>query len=55
VFIGAGRVQMVAPLVYQQIGLVFNWPFGAAIAFIILAVSVIGIVAHDQIVRERPA
>ena len=53
IFIGAGRVQMVAQLVYEQIGLVFNWPFGAAIALIILSVSVIGIIAHDQLIKEN--
>lgn len=55
IFIGGGRVQMVAPLVYEQIGRAFNWPFGAAIAFIILAVSIVGIILHDTIVRENQA
>jgi len=55
VLIGGGRVQMVAPLVYQQVGLTFDWPFGAAIAFIILAVSVSGIILHDLVLKEKGA
>ncbi len=53
IFIGGQRVQMVAPLVYQQIGKTFNWPFGAAISLVILVVSIAGICLHDFFLRRR--
>jgi putative spermidine/putrescine transport system permease protein len=51
VFIGGKRVQMIAPLVYEQIGVVFNWPFGAAMSLIILAISLVGIALNDRLMR----
>ncbi len=53
VFIGGKRVQMIAPLVYEQIGVVFNWPFGAAMSLVILAISIGGIALNDRLMRER--
>ncbi len=53
VFIGGKRVQMIAPLVYEQIGVVFNWPFGAAMSLIILAISVAGIALNDRLMRRH--
>lgn len=35
--IGGGRVKVMPTMVYQQAMTVLNWPFGAAIAFILLA------------------
>lgn len=53
VFIGGKRVQMIGPLVYEQISVAFNWPFGAALSLIILAISIFGIWLNDRLMRER--
>ncbi len=53
VFIGGKRVQMIAPLVYEQIGVAFNWPFAAAMSLIMLVVSVVGIALNDRLMRRQ--
>lgn len=53
VFIGGKRVQMIGPLVYEQISVAFNWPFGAALSLIILAISIFGIWLNDRLMREH--
>lgn len=39
VLLGGSQFQMMAPAVYDQFVRVTNWPFGAALAFILLAVT----------------
>lgn len=39
VLIGGPTFHMMAPTVYQQIAKVMNWPFGAALSFILMAVT----------------
>ncbi|MGC2778474.1 MAG: ABC transporter permease [Bradyrhizobium sp.] len=39
VLLGGPQFQMMAPAVYDQFNRVSNWPFGAALAFILLAVT----------------
>lgn len=39
VLLGGAEFRMMAPTVYQQFALVMNWPFGAALAFILIAVT----------------
>ncbi len=41
VLLGGPQFQMMAPAVYDQFNRVGNWPFGAALAFILLAVTMI--------------
>lgn len=52
VLLGGPQFQMMAPAVYDQFNRVSNWPFGAALAFILLAVTllmtVIGSVALSR-------
>jgi putative spermidine/putrescine transport system permease protein len=37
--IGGPRIQMVGSLIYQQVLTILNWPFAAAMAFILLVVT----------------
>ncbi|HWK94642.1 MAG TPA: ABC transporter permease [Pseudolabrys sp.] len=39
ILLGGPEFRMMAPVVYQQFALVMNWPFGAALAFILIAVT----------------
>jgi putative spermidine/putrescine transport system permease protein len=39
VLLGGPEFKMMAPVVYQQFALILNWPFGAALAFILIAVT----------------
>jgi len=39
VLIGGPSVQMMGPLVFQQISKVGNWPFGSALAWVLMAVT----------------
>jgi putative spermidine/putrescine transport system permease protein len=37
--IGGPRIQMVGSLIYQQVTTILNWPFAAAMAFILLVIT----------------
>jgi putative spermidine/putrescine transport system permease protein len=37
--IGGPRIQMVGSLIYQQVLTILNWPFAAAMAFILLVIT----------------
>ncbi len=39
VLIGGPTFHMMAPTVYQQVAKAMNWPFGAALAFVLMAVT----------------
>ncbi len=41
VLIGGPSVHMMGPLVYQQIAKVANWPFGSALAWVLMAVTLV--------------
>ncbi len=53
VLIGGPTFHMMAPTVYQQIAKVMNWPFGAALAFILMAVTMILTVGVSVVVQRR--
>ncbi len=53
VLIGGPTFHMMAPTVYQQIAKVMNWPFGAALAFILMAVTLILTVGVSVVVQRR--
>lgn len=53
VLIGGPTFHMMAPTVYQQIAKVMNWPFGAALAFILMAVTLILTVGVSVLVQRR--
>ncbi len=53
VLIGGPTFHMMAPTVYQQIAKVMNWPFGAALAFILMAVTMILTVGVSVMVQRK--
>jgi putative spermidine/putrescine transport system permease protein len=53
VLLGGPRFQMMGPLVYGQFVQQNNWPFGGAIAFILMAATLILTLAAHWIVQQR--
>lgn len=53
VLIGGPKFHMMAPTVYQQVSKAMNWPFGSALAFILMAVTLILTVAASSVVQRR--
>jgi putative spermidine/putrescine transport system permease protein len=44
---------MMAPLVYDQIAQQANWPLGSALAFVLMAVTLILTVASNILLRRQ--
>lgn len=53
VLLGGPKFQMMAPLVYGQFAGVSNWPFGAAISFILMTATLLLTVAANLAVQRR--
>ena len=53
--LGGPLFKMMAPLVYNQFTQQANWPFGAAIAFILMTVTLLLTVAANLILQRRAA
>jgi putative spermidine/putrescine transport system permease protein len=53
--LGGPLFKMMAPLVYNQFTQQTNWPFGGAIAFILMAVTLTLTLAANLVVRHRGA
>lgn len=53
VLLGGPRFQMMAPLVYDQISQQSNWPLGSALAFILMAVTLVLTLASNLLLRRR--
>jgi len=53
VLLGGPKFQMMGPLVYGQFAGVNNWPFGAAISFILMTATLLLTVAANVIVQRR--
>jgi putative spermidine/putrescine transport system permease protein len=53
VLLGGPRFQMMAPLVYDQISQQSNWPLGSALAFILMAATLILTLASNLMLRQR--
>jgi len=53
VLLGGPRFQMMGPLVYNQFVQQNNWPFGGAIAFILMAVTLSLTIAANMLLRRR--
>ena len=53
VLLGGPQFQMMAPAVYDQFSRVSNWPFGAALAFILLAVTLLLTVLGSHFIGRR--
>lgn len=51
--IGGARVQVIPTVIYQQALTLFNWPFGAAIAFIMLFTTLALLLAALTVVERR--
>lgn len=55
VLLGGPQFQMMAPAVYDQFVRATNWPFGAALAFILLGVTMTLALVGSALVARRPA
>ncbi|TXL82069.1 ABC transporter permease [Vineibacter terrae] len=53
VLLGGPKFQMMGPLVYGQFAGVNNWPFGAAISFILMTATLLLTIAANLIVQRR--
>ncbi|MET3355818.1 UNVERIFIED_ORG: putative spermidine/putrescine transport system permease protein [Xanthobacter viscosus] len=53
VLIGGPSFQMMAPAVYQQVAKAMNWPFGAALAFVLMAVTLVLTTTANVLVQRR--
>ena len=53
VLIGGPRFHMMAPEVYQQVAKAMDWPFGAALAFVLMTVTLILTTAANAIAQRR--
>ena len=52
VLLGGPRFRMMAPLVYDQISGQSNWPLGSALAFILMAVTLILTIVSNLLLRR---
>ena len=53
VLLGGPRFQMMAPLVYTQISEQANWPLGGALAFVLMAATLLLTVGANTLVQRR--
>lgn len=53
VLIGGPSFHMMAPTVYQQVAKAMNWPFGAALAFVLMAVTLLLTTTANVLVQRR--
>ena len=53
VLLGGPRFQMMGPLVYNQFVQQNNWPFGGAIAFILMTATLVLTLAANLVVQQR--
>ena len=43
---GGGKVEMIGTLINRQFGVARNWPFGSAIALVLMALVLLGVIAY---------
>ncbi|WP_294923346.1 ABC transporter permease [uncultured Paracoccus sp.] len=53
VLLGGPTFHMMAPTVYQQVAKAMNWPFGSALAFILMSVTLILTVGVSALVQRK--
>jgi putative spermidine/putrescine transport system permease protein len=53
VLLGGPRFQMMGPVVYGQFAGLNNWPFGAALAFVLMTATLLLTVASNVLVQRR--
>ncbi len=51
--LGGPQFQMMAPAVYEQFARASNWPFGAALAFILLFITVVLTTVGNSVITKR--
>ena len=51
--LGGPEFRMMAPIVFQQFALLSNWPFGAALAFVLIAVTGVASIASSYILARQ--
>ncbi|MFG1464741.1 ABC transporter permease [Xanthobacter sp. DSM 24535] len=53
VLIGGPQFHMMAPTVYQQVAKAMNWPFGAALAFVLMGVTLVLTTTANALVQRH--
>ena len=53
VLLGGPKFQMMGPLVYGQFAQQNNWPFGAAISFVLMSATIILMLSANRLLRQR--
>ncbi len=53
VLLGGSQFKMMAPALYDQVARASNWPFGAALAFVLMVATVVLTLASTLILRRR--
>jgi putative spermidine/putrescine transport system permease protein len=53
VLLGGPRFQMMAPLLYWEFGTNNNWPFASALAFILMATTLLLTVIANTLIPRR--
>jgi putative spermidine/putrescine transport system permease protein len=53
VLLGGPQFHFMAPTVYQQVAKAMNWPFGSAIAFILMGVTLALTLVANTLVQRR--
>ena len=51
--LGGPGYKMMAPALYEQISVISNWPFGSALAFILMATTVLATLVVTRVVRGK--
>lgn len=51
--IGGSRVQMIGNLIFEQVIVILNWPFGAAMSFIVLTITMLLTLSINYFVAAR--
>lgn len=52
--LGGNRVSTVSTMIYQKFTFSANWPVGATLVFVLLAMNVAVIALHNRVFREEP-
>jgi spermidine/putrescine transport system permease protein len=50
--LGGGRMQMIGNLIYDQFLTARDWPFGAALSFILIAIMMLLLFAQAMVARR---
>ena len=53
VLLGGSQFKMMAPALYDQVARASNWPFGAALAFVLMVATVLLTLASTLVLKRR--